>query len=228
MTPTSAMIFAAGRGTRMGHLTAQTPKPLISVSGRPLLDHALALVEDADITNRVVNTHYLGAQIQDHLAERDVTWIHEEVLLETGGGLRNALPVLGDDPVITLNSDAVWTGSNPISTLCRAWDPNRMDALLLLIPRKNAHGYTRDGDFVSAPSGQISRGTGDVYSGAQIIKTRGLGNIDEQAFSLNVLWDDMLANGRAFGVLHDGGWCDVGHPEGIKTAEALLKDHQDV
>lgn len=222
MTPKSAMVFAAGKGTRMGHLTATTPKPLIHVQGRPLLDHALDLVLDAGVENTVVNTHYLGHQIQAHLDNRDVTCIHEHDLLETGGGLKNALPVLGRDPVITLNSDAVWTGSNPISTLCDMWDPDSMDALLLLIPRENARGYTRDGDFIIGPTGQISRGPGDVYSGAQIIRTDGLGQITDSAFSLNALWNEMLEQGRIFGVLHDGGWCDVGHPDGIAIAEEML------
>lgn len=222
MTPNSAMIFAAGKGTRMGHLTADTPKPLIHVAGRPLLDYAVDLVHEAGVPHTVVNTHYLGQQIHDHLENRDVTCIHEHELLETGGGLKNALPLLGPAPVITLNSDAVWTGSNPISTLCDAWEPERMDALLLLIPRTNARGYDRGGDFVIGPNGQISRGAGDVYSGAQIIRTDGLNQITDTAFSLNVLWDEMLSEGRVFGVLHDGGWCDVGHPQGITVAEEML------
>ncbi len=222
MTPKSAMVFAAGKGTRMGQLTATTPKPMIRVRDRPLLDHALDLIDAAGVQTTVVNTHYLGRQIHAHLENRDVTCIHEDELLETGGGLKNALPLLGHDPVITLNSDAVWTGSNPISTLCGMWDPIQMDALLLLIPRANARGYTRDGDFIIGPDGQISRGAGDVYSGAQIIRTDGLAQINDKAFSLNTLWDDMLAKGRVFGVLHDGGWCDVGHPQGIAVAEEML------
>lgn len=223
MTPQSAMIFAAGKGTRMRHLTVDTPKPLIHVMGRALLDHALDIVTGAAVPNVVVNTHYLGQQVRDHLSGRDVTCIHEPTLLETGGGLKNALPSLGPAPVITLNSDAIWTGTNPVTTLCNAWDPSKMDALLLLIPRANASGYSGSGDFILGETGQILRGPGEVYSGAQIIHTEGLAQITDDAFSLNQLWDGMLERGRIFGVLHDGGWCDVGHPKGITIAEDLLR-----
>jgi len=221
------MLFAAGFGTRMGGLTAACPKPLIKVAGVALIDHALAIANDADIKTTVANTHYLPEMLTVHLKDRNVILSHEPDILETGGGLRQALPHLGNDPVFTLNTDAIWTGQNPLKTLATAWDPEKMDALLLLIPPENAKGYTRSGDFVQADDGTITRGAGLVYTGAQIIKTNGLADIHDAKFSLHALWDQMYQTGRIFGVPHRGGWCDVGAPEGIKIAEQMLRD-QDV
>ncbi|QDC08019.1 nucleotidyltransferase family protein [Oceanicola sp. D3] len=220
--PQAAMIFAAGFGTRMRPLTETRPKPLIEVAGKPLLDHALALT--SGLPHVVVNTHYLGEQIASHLAGRDVSVIHEPEILDTGGGLRNALPRLGSGPVITLNSDAVWTGSNPLDTLRAAWAPDVMDALLLLIPVPSARGYSGQGDFSLDDTGQLTRGAGYVYSGAQIIKTDGLAAIPDHVFSLNKLWNVMQPAGRLHGVVHAGGWCDVGHPGGIAEAETMLAE----
>ena len=220
------MVFAAGFGTRMGALTAQRPKPLIEVGGKPLLDHALDLADQVGAGPIVVNTHYLGAQIAAHLAGRPVILSHEaEMILETGGGLRRALPHLGAGPVMTLNSDAVWTGENPLAQLIGRWDPARMEALLLLLPADRATGHSGSGDFLIGPEGQISRAKGApglVYLGAQILMTEGLQHVQQDVFSLNLLWDDMIARGRAFGLVHHGGWCDVGRPEGIGQAEAML------
>ncbi|MEZ5686732.1 MAG: NTP transferase domain-containing protein, partial [Paracoccaceae bacterium] len=134
-TPDALMLFAAGFGTRMGALTRHRPKPLIEVAGRPLLDHALDLARGAGVTRIVANTHYLGDQVRHHLAGTGVEISDEtEEILETGGGLRKALPLLGAGPVFTLNTDAVWTGENVITRLSQLWDPARMDALLALIP----------------------------------------------------------------------------------------------
>lgn len=220
------MLFAAGFGTRMGVLTANRPKPLISVAGRPLIDHALAVADAAGVTRTVVNLHYLGDQITDHLQGRNLAYSWErEQILETGGGLKQALPQLGAGPVLTLNTDAVWTGQNPLSQLLQAWDPDRMDALLLLLPAEKALGHSGRGDFLLAADGRISRANGaiaPVYLGAQILKTAALTAISEPVFSVNRLWDEMIETGRAYGLIHDGGWCDVGRPEGIAQAEALL------
>ncbi len=220
--PEAVMVFAAGFGTRMRPLTERRPKPLIEVSGKPLLDHALDLT--AGTSRVVVNTHYLGDQIARHLAGRALHVIHEPQILDTGGGLRNALPVLGPGPVITLNSDAVWTGPNPLDTLRTAWAPARMDALLLLVPAASARGYAGSGDFSMDDEHRLTRGPGYVYSGTQIIKTEGLAAIRDAVFSLNRLWDEMQLAGRLFGVVHPGGWCDVGHPGGIAEAEAMLAE----
>lgn len=220
------MVFAAGFGTRMGALTADRPKPLIPVAGRPLIDHALDLGAGAGAGPVVVNTHYLADQIARHLADRPVILSPEpHEILETGGGLRQALPLLGQGPVMTLNSDAVWTGQNPLTQLLTQWDPERMDALLLLLPASRATGYRGTGDFLLDAEGRLSRArgaSGMAYLGAQILHCEGLHAIDRPVFSLNLLWDDMIARGRAFGMVHQGGWCDVGRPEGIAEAEALL------
>ncbi len=223
------MIFAAGFGTRMGALTANRPKPLIEVAGRPLLDHALELGTAAQTGPVVVNTHYLSAQIAQHLNGRPVSISDEsDAILETGGGLKKALPMLGNGPVMTLNSDAVWTGENPLAELMARWDEAQMDALLLLLPTGQALGHSGTGDFLVDADGRISRAAGKpglVYLGAQILRTDGLADIEKSSFSLNLLWDDMISKGRAFGLIHSGGWCDVGRPEGILQAEALLADH---
>lgn len=222
--PDAVMLFAAGFGTRMRPLTATRPKPLLPVAGRPLLDHALALTKEAGIGRIVVNTHYLGEQIAEHLAPYpDIKVSHEAPeILETGGGLRNALPLLGGSTVFTLNTDAVWTGSNPLERLRAAWDPEHMDALLMLVTPEQAHGHSGAGDFLRTEDGRLTRGPGAIYCGVQILKTEGLAEIDAPAFSLNLLWDKMLERGRLFGLLHDGGWCDVGRPEGIALAEQML------
>lgn len=223
--PEALMVFAAGLGTRMGVLTADRPKPMIEVAGRPLIDHALALAAEAAVARIVVNTHYRPEPLAAYLAGRPVILSHEPELLETGGGLRKALPLLGDGPVFTLNSDAVWTGANPLAELRAAWTDG-MDALLLLLPATAATGHRGTGDFVMDADGRLTRAEGRpglVYLGAQIIRTDRLAKVDAAAFSLNLLWDAMIAEGRVFGLVHAGGWCDVGRPEGIALAEGLLE-----
>jgi N-acetyl-alpha-D-muramate 1-phosphate uridylyltransferase len=222
------MLFAAGFGTRMGPLTAHQPKPLVRVAGHALIDHALDLCADAGVGQVVVNLHYRGDQLAAHLQGRDVqfSWEQDEIL-ETGGGLRAALPLLQGNPVLTLNSDVVWTGPNPLSQLVAAWDADRMDALLILLPVAQACGHAGKGDFAVAADGRISRGQGDedhIYIGAQLLRTDGLVNMPDGPFSLNRLWDRQIAAGRAFGIVHQGRWCDVGNPAGIVEAEAMLKD----
>lgn len=226
--PDAVMLFAAGFGTRMGALTRDRPKPLVPVAGRPLIDHALALVDGAGVSRRVANLHYLGDRLAEYLGPRgDIALSCEnDEILDTGGGLRAALPLLGAGPVFTLNTDAVWTGTNPLPRLRAAWDPARMSALLLLLPANLARGrgHAAKGDFAMDAEGRISRGGPLVYLGAQIIHPDGLAAIPERVFSLNRLWDALIAEGRAFGLVHDGLWCDVGHPDGIAEAEAMLAE----
>lgn len=221
--PDAVMLFAAGFGTRMGALTRDRPKPLIEVAGKPLLDHALALT--AQVPRRVVNAHYHADQIQRHLRDTGVAVsVEEPEILDTGGGLRNALPLLGPGPVYTLNTDAIWAGPNPLDLLAGQWDPDRMDALLLCVPLSQAVGRKGGGDFALQPDGQLSRGGDLVYTGAQIVKTDRLNRAGGKAFSLNVLWNEMAGEERLFGTAYPGRWCDVGHPEGITLAEAMLAD----
>lgn len=218
------MLFAAGFGTRMGALTAHQPKPLLRVAGRTLLDHALDLVTGYGAERIVVNLHYLPGQIETHLAGRGILLSHETPdILETGGGLRAALPLLGPGPVFTLNTDAVWCGPNPLRQLADLWRPDAMDALLLCVPAAQALGHQGAGDFVIGAEGRATRGPGAVYSGLQIIKPDLLHDIPDKVFSLNLLWDRMLTQGRLFAAPYPGRWCDVGRPEGLALAETLLE-----
>lgn len=224
--PFPLMVFAAGFGTRMGALTQDRPKPLIPVAGKPLIDHALAIGAEAGVARVVVNTHYRAEQMAAHLVDRGIALSHEaERILETGGGLKAALPLLGDGPVAILNSDGIWTGANPLTQLAHAWDPQRMEALLLLLPLDRTLAHGPKGDFRLAPDGRLARGQGGedhVYIGAQILNPARIAATPEAVFSLNKPWTEMIASGTAFGLVHDGGWCDVGHPEGIAEAERLL------
>ncbi|MEY8828328.1 nucleotidyltransferase family protein [Sedimentitalea sp. XS_ASV28] len=223
--PDAVMLFAAGFGTRMAPLTDNCPKPLIPVAGKPLVDHALALVRDINPARVVANTHYLADQMERHLHPLGVTISHEHPeILDTGGGLRAALPLLGDRPVFTMNTDAIWAGPNPLALLQQAWDPDRMDALLVCVPIAQTVGREGEGDFDVDDAGRISRGKAFVYGGAQIIKTGGLHDIPERAFSLNLLWDDMLSRDKLFALRYPGRWCDVGRPSGITLAENMLRE----
>lgn len=227
MSPRAAMIFAAGLGTRMGGLTADRPKPLIVVGGRPLIAPALAYAKEAGADPIVVNVHYRADQLRTYLAQEPVRIADEtERLLETGGGLKAALPLLGPGPVWTINSDAAWSGPNPLAALARAWRPE-MEALLLLVPRDRALGHGKPGDFDLDATGRLARGTSTVYTGAQILRTEGLSEIPETVFSLNRLWDRAAARGGLFGLVHEGGWCDVGRPENLSLAEDLLRSGAD-
>lgn len=222
--PYPLMLFAAGLGTRMAPLTDRLPKPLIEVGGIALVDHALAEAAAAGISPIVVNLHYKAGMIRAHLAGRPGILYSDEstALLDTGGGLKAALPLLGDGPVFTMNTDAVWSGANPLTQLADCWAPERMEALLLLVHRDKAVGHRGAGDFDVADDGQIRRGGPFVYTGAQILETGRVARVDAAAFSLNRVWDDVAAQGRLFGTLHDGGFCDVGRPESIALAEAHM------
>ncbi len=222
--PDALMMFAAGFGTRMGALTRARPKPLIPVGGRALIDHALDLSRACGPLRRVVNTHYLSEQMAAHLAGTDILISDEQPdILDTGGGLRAALPLLGADPVFTLNTDAIWQGPNPLCLLAERWDSTRMDALLLCVPLERALGRKGGGDF-RLDDGRLRRGGDLVYTGAQILRTDGLADIPQRAFSLNLCWTRMQEQGRLFGLTYPGRWCDVGHPDGIALAESLLPD----
>jgi N-acetyl-alpha-D-muramate 1-phosphate uridylyltransferase len=216
------MIFAAGRGTRMGALAADRPKPMIEVAGRPLVDHAIALGRDAGARPIVANTHHLRDRVEPHLLRRGVVPSPETPdILDTGGGLRQALPLLGPGPVLTLNSDVVWTGPNPLPRLAAAWRPG-MGALLMCVPLSRAHGRRGGGDFSSDTGGRLTRGGDLVYTGAQVIDPSALAPETARVFSLSAVWSRLAGEGRLHGLVHPGDWADVGHPGGIAAAEALL------
>lgn len=225
MTKFPILLFAAGLGTRMGGLTHDKPKPLIKVAGRSLIDHALDLLDPTSSRPVVANVHYKANQIRAHLAPHNILISDETgMLLETGGGLRHALPLLNHNTVITLNTDAVWRGENPIEALLAAWKPH-MEALLLTIPHKGATGHKGNGDFTANANGNLTRGAGEIYTGLQIIRTDDLENITETAFSMNLLWDRMIARNGLYGHSYNGHWCDVGHPASIPLAEDMLAHH---
>jgi MurNAc alpha-1-phosphate uridylyltransferase len=216
------LFFAAGMGTRMGDLTKDKPKPLVEVGGKPLIDHALGLADTAQVGPKVVNLHYRGDMIREHLAGQDIQFSDEsDTLLETGGGLRHALPFLGENPVLTMNTDAVWNGQNPVQTILNAWQPE-MEALLLVVERPNVFGHLGKGDFRIDADGRLHRAPDVIYTGVQIIRTDVLAQIDEDAFSMNVAWNIIAERGGLFGTVYHGKWCDVGQPSSIAQAEAML------
>lgn len=223
--PNAAMLFAAGFGTRMKELTRDRPKPLISVAGKPLIDHTIELAREAGIEHLVANLHYKAQILADHLTPSGIqlSWELPDIL-ETGGGLKAALPLVGKGPVITMNTDAIWSGPNPVKQLLKAWDPDTMDALLMCVPVSKTLGHSGGGDFALDAQGKLSRGGTLTYGGIQILKTDLLESIEQRVFSLNVLWDKIHDQGRLFGLSYPGRWCDVGHPGGIALAESLIHD----
>jgi MurNAc alpha-1-phosphate uridylyltransferase len=223
------MVFGAGFGTRMGPLTATRPKPLIELGGVTLLDRAREIGAAAGCTPVVVNTHYMADAMARHLAGTGTIISDESTrILETGGGLRHALPHLGDGPVATLNPDGLWFGPNPLKILGSAWNPDRMGALLLVLPLTRVIAHNGAGDFSMDADGRLGRGGPFVYTGAQILDPSGLHDIEDEVFSLNRLWTALAAKGQLFGIPYPGRWCDVGHPEGLAAAEALLAETPDV
>ncbi len=231
---THAFILAAGLGTRMRPVTATLPKPLVRVAGKTLLDHALDRVAEAGIGQAVVNVHYLADQIEAHLAGRDgppaiAVSDERDALLETGGGVRKGLPLLGGAPFVVLNSDSFWL-EGPEANLGRlvaCWDAAAMDILLLVAPTATSLGYEGAGDFVMDPAGRLER-RGErtvapfIYAGVAILKPELFADTPEAAFSLNRLFDRAIARGRLHGLRLDGQWLHVGTPEAIAAAEARV------
>ncbi len=216
------MLFAAGKGTRMGSLTDNCPKPMIKVAGMPLIDHALQFVNAANVGPKIVNLHYLPELLKAHLSHQDILFSDETAaLLETGGGLRKALPLLGQSPVITMNTDAVWKGPNPIDVIQNAWAP-QMEALLLVVKKQDVSGHLGVGDFGLNAEGRLHRAPDMIYTGVQIVRTDVLAEIDEAAFSMNLAWDIIAKRGGLYGAVYDGKWCDVGQPSSIPLAQAML------
>ncbi|WP_300300316.1 nucleotidyltransferase family protein [Ferrovibrio sp.] len=236
--PETAMVLAAGFGTRLRPLTDHTPKPLIPVAGRSLLDRCLDRLVEAGVKRAVVNIHWLGSQIRDHLRSRGDIAItisdESDLLLETGGGIARALPLLGSDPFFAVNADLIWRDDDEpaLQRLAQAFDPVRMDALLLLQPREKATGHAGPGDFELAADGRIAR-RGDrptaayVFTGVQILQPRLFRDMPAGPFSLNLLYDRAIAAQRLHGLPHRGLWMDVGNHEGLAAAEALLGGHDD-
>ncbi len=229
MSAYPAMILAAGLGLRMRPLTETLPKPLISVAGKTMLDRVFDHLQAAGISKVVVNTHYLAPLIEKAVPPGTLI-SYEETLLETGGGIKKALPLLGESPFFTLNGDSVWTGSSSLTTMEQLWEGSTMEALLLLVPRQAAHGYEGKGDFFMSKDGQLSR-RGDaseapyVYAGVQLTTPHLFEDSPAGAFSLNLLWDKALEKGRLFGCCHRGEWFHISTPQDLARYEPLVGKH---
>ncbi len=233
--PKQAMVLAAGLGLRMRPLTEHLPKPLLPVAGKTMLDRILDALAAAGVDHAVVNMHHLPQKIRDHAAARagrlpSVTLSDESAaLLDSGGGVKRALPFLGDGALFVLNGDMLWRdrGADALQRLAMAFDPARMDGILLLVPREAAHGYDGAGDFRMDDAGRLAR-RGDamdapyVFTGIQILKADAVGAIPDEVFSLNRVYDRLIAEGRLFGLVHDGDWFHVGTPEALRATDAHL------
>jgi len=231
--PKAAMVLAAGLGTRMRPLSSTTPKPLVEVAGRPLIDHCLDDLARAGVEMAVVNVHYLADRMRGYLAARKLPKImisdEQGLLLETGGGIKKALPLLGDEPFILRNADSFWMeGVRPnLDWLRSAWDPSRMDILLMLASTVSSVGYTGRGDFFLDKEGRLTRRMERTvapfaYAGAAIINPKVFADTPNGAFSLNLLFDRSIEAGRLFGVRLDGIWINVETPGAIAQAEHAI------
>lgn len=232
--PKAAMVLAAGLGTRMRPLTDDRPKPLLPLNGRSLLHHAMDRLRDAGIARLVVNAHWHADQVMAaasaYGAEPPPVVLREEALLETGGGVKAALPHLGDQPFVVVNGDAFWL-DGPHSALLRmfaAFDPAEMDALLLLVRTATVDGDAGRGDFLLDPIGRARRPKEReiapyLFGGVQILSPSLFGGMPEGAFSLNRVYDKAIEAGRLFGLVHDGAWFHLSTPRDLERAETLLR-----
>jgi N-acetyl-alpha-D-muramate 1-phosphate uridylyltransferase len=233
--PDTAMVMAAGLGKRMRPLTATRPKPLVEVAGKALIDHVLDRLRAAGVEKIVVNVHYLADALEAHLkrqaADFDVQVSDERgLLLETGGGMIRAEPMIGADPFLVINSDNYWIDgpSDTLRLLASLWRDDEMDALLLLVPQSRAGNHRGQGDFHMMADGRLARrGKGKVapfvFTGIQMVSKRLLRDAPEGPFSTNILWDRAIEQGRCFGAVHQGLWFDVGNPAAIKATERALQ-----
>jgi MurNAc alpha-1-phosphate uridylyltransferase len=232
--PCAAMVLAAGLGKRMRPLTATRPKPLVKVGGMALIDYSLQNLRRSGIASAVVNVHYLAGQVEAHL-KRTADGIAIKVsderddLLETGGGVAKALPLIDADPFFVLNSDNLWVDGavDTLKAMANRWAPETMDALLLVVPLAKAHGYDGKGDFRMADDGKLERRSGAriapfVFSGVQLLKKSLFDDVPAGAFSMNLVYDRLLEQGRLFGIGHQGQWFHVGTPASVKEAETML------
>jgi N-acetyl-alpha-D-muramate 1-phosphate uridylyltransferase len=227
----SAMILAAGRGERMRPLTDTTPKPLIPVAGRSMLDRAMDRLTEHGIRNLVINVHHLGEQISAHVGPARAHVIREDKLLETGGSVKNALPLLGREPFFVLNGDGLWAdGAVPmLKRLEDAWDPARMDALLLLHPMTTAIGRepSDKGDYFLEDNGKARHRGAEptapyLFASISICDSRIFRISPDGPFSLVQLWHKAQAAGHLYGLVHDGQWFHVGTPRALAEAEQVL------
>ncbi len=229
--PKTAMIFAAGLGTRMRPLTDQTPKPLVTVAGRTLIDRALDDFARAGVETAIVNVHHLADQIEAHLAERREPNIvisdERPLLLDQGGGIKKVLPLIGEDPFFICNTDAFWFGApqSNLLALAQAWNADEMDAALLLAPTQGSVGVDWDGDFDLSEEGRIIRRAGPkpyVYAGVGLIKPQLFAQETSDVFKLAPVLFSAAEKGRLFGVVSTGLWLHVGTVAAIAEAEKAI------
>lgn len=230
---TSAMMLSAGLGQRMRPLTLTTPKPLIQVAGRPIIDYGLQALRAQNIARVVANAHWLADQIENWACAQEPQVIVSDEraqLLDTGGGVTKALPLLGPAPFFVLNSDSFWTeGAQPALARMAQRFTDEMDCLLLLSALPASLGYEGRGDFTMDAQGRLARREKNLvapfaFAGAYLVRPTLFENAPEGAFSMNLLWDKALAKGRLFGLRHDGRWLHVGTPQAIAPAEAALRE----
>jgi len=232
--PQTAMVLAAGLGTRMRPLTGRMPKPLVEVAGKPLIDHVLDRLAAAGVARAVVNVHHFAEQIERHLAARSEPRIEisdeRGILLGTGGAVVKALPLLGAAPFFHMNSDTVWVDgvTGNLTRLAQTFDAAAMDALLLLAPTAGSIGYSGRGDFQMAPGGRLRRRAERevapfVYAGAAILAPALFAGAPAGEFSLTLMFDRAAAAGRLYGLRLEGLWMHVGTPEAIALAEAAIR-----
>lgn len=231
--PRKAIVLAAGLGKRMLPITATMPKPLVKVAGRSLIDFALDKLHEAGVETVVVNVHHFADMLEAHLRGRETPRIvisdERGELLETGGGVKKALQLLGDEPFITFNSDSLWIeGKEPnLLRLVQAWDPDRMDILMLVAPLSTSIGFEGRGDFHQDENGRLRRrGTDDsapfAYAGVAIVKPELVHGTPDGAFSANAFYDRAIAKERLYGLCLEGQWLHVGEPQAIAEAERCL------
>lgn len=237
--PTKAMILAAGLGTRMAPLTLEKPKPLIVLNGKPLIDHAIDRLVQGGVNFIVVNVHYKADQIVAHLEKRQAREKNLEIhicdetgmILDTGGAIAKALPYFEGEPFFAHNSDSLWVEGmgSAMARMKARWNPETMDALMLLAPCATAIGYDGRGDFEMDAWGGLKRRTEMhlapfVWTGLQIVHPRLFDGAPTGRFSINPLWDKAIDKGRLWGVRLDGVWIHVGTPQGLEEAETFLRD----
>lgn len=229
----TAMVLAAGLGKRMRPLTATRAKPMVEVAGKPLLEHAFDRLRAGGVARAVVNVHYLPDAIEAHV--RRVTGLEMAIsderaeLLETGGGVAKALPLIGDDRFLIVNSDNLWIDGpvDAIRLLGDRWDDAAIDALLLVVPLARANCHQGRGDFHMGPDGRLARRRAGrvapfVFTGVQLVHRRLFEGVPAGPFSMNLLFDRAIAAGRLYGIVHQGLWFDVGTPPAVARTEALL------
>jgi N-acetyl-alpha-D-muramate 1-phosphate uridylyltransferase len=245
LSDAKAIILAAGLGTRLRPLTLTTPKPLVKIAEKPLLDWALSQVSEAGMTEVIVNTSYLYDQVEAHIAQRSAPpLIHVSrempLPLETGGGIAKALPILGEHPFFVLNSDTICLDGDATPALARLWNAwqqrEDLDYLMLLHPCEHAVGFYGAGDFILAEDGRLRKARAGedapyVFTGIEIIHPRAFSECPEGAFSLNHLWQKLIGDDgwyhRMAAIIHDGDWLHVGDMQGLNAVETYFQNHPD-